>query len=353
MIILFDAKPADLEQLPDEVLGAAVAALVKAYRCGDNLVVVPYQTGRHLLSKRIFSSLERSTLLRITQQYAQTGDLPTRAHFAMRLVVENRDHVTRKGTIIEVSVWHKSLEAITARPIVVVEDISSDAEVYKFFFDALCRRAISSPIAVEFAHGGGSALERVVSEKISECRIVISVADSDRQSPYSPETKLSRFATLKAQSNWALFFPHVTPCRELENILPLDAAAGLHSVRSSECLPLLIEIERRETAMSKLPSERYYLWFDLKEGLSPAKIANADCGATREWICAHIHELGLDSSAFAVAGLGSNIALTVIRSQDCRKLLYEELRKHSWKETFISFFQEILWLLASSQAHRV
>jgi hypothetical protein len=346
----------DIDALPgisSTLLEERLTDVLQAHRRGHNLLVIDRPIAKWLLENLTFTNVDRATLIKISQENTQTGNLKDKAEHYINIVTAGNPIRSLGSGAIEVPIDSPYFSEIARRPVLVVEDIGDDRELVSFIFDNFDIRRFPVRHCFEPIHGGGDSICRVTEEKLSEHRIVISLYDSDMKSPLSACGKTRQMTKIAQALSWPLFYYFHTPCLEIENIVPLNVSELLDSVKRSSTHNLLLRLENLERADAKMDaSHAFWLWFDLKYGHNPSKWQQITSPSDAAWIEQKLKKVGISAHNTAVAGLGPNLIRAVLSSQDCKIKFRREIRSSGWLGVFENLFLSMLWVCAAPQPSR-
>jgi hypothetical protein len=350
MIIHFEFTHNELAALRSELLQEVCSELLRAYRRGYHIVVIERATAAWLSENVELTAQERATLARISAEYTQSGDLIRRCSVYIRVGSFAHGTVRRIGRAVEVSPDELIRPHILDRVAFVVEDIAHDGHLYEFIANNVRDRIQAPAVVWEIVHGGGERTYDVAVDKIRAHRIVAAVLDSDRDAPTDEFRKIERLADAAARMAWPLCFFLSPPCREAENMLNPNVIAQIPSaVNSRQSLEMLLAIGNAEQEAGMERHEVLWLYFDLKEGCSTAKLGNCHADAQR-WILSRLGLVGgLNMESFVLPGFGGNIISQVMSSNAISAVLRAEIRTRAWLELFGSFFVELTWICAGGR----
>jgi hypothetical protein len=355
MIVHFDLEEDRLAAIRKPLLQERVSSILRAHRSGAHLVIVSRQTGKWLAknANKILLDADRSTLHRLLQEITQSGDLVRRAPKLLRIGAQDTILGITDDRIIELPIDYEQFERILERPALVIEDIVSDGKVYEAVFQALAKKKGFWP-AFEAVHGGGNRAMTVALYKVREGRIVHVVLDSDKATPFSPDTKIARIQRLpKKHRNWPLLFFDVTPGRELENILTVEVLALAAKTDTAKAtLKHIKEISQREAESEIAPQCRYWLYFDFKSGLKKQHITGRVNQKEKEWIESRLRLANLNRDLLPLAGLGKSLAVEVMQCVEWRNHFRRAILSNDWQSVYGEFVSKIVWTFAAPQQQR-
>jgi hypothetical protein len=202
---------ADLADIDRDVLTSAIVDLIRSHRLGHHLVVISRDCASWLEANVELSARDAATLKRISQGYTQTGDLRRRAKIYVNVTAGRPENLSEAPSAIEVSIEMLVRYRLLEKPILLVENMGSDGDLYEFLFENHCDLHQCSDISFDRQHGGGADLLMVFERIARDSKIVGAIVDSDRASPNGPNPKLAELIRIKQQLNWPLCFPASPP----------------------------------------------------------------------------------------------------------------------------------------------
>jgi hypothetical protein len=347
MLFYVDISHDDLTSVPPATLTDAVTDLVVAHRRGHHLVVISRSTASWLLDNTDLSNRDAAMLARISSDFAQTGDLRRRARMFVSLSANEALNLAVDGNVITVSLKMLVQYHLLDQPIFLVENMDSDGRVYRLLFDTHRALHNCSRVSFDLHHGGGDNLPMVFGQKIGERRIVCGVVDSDRISPLSPNKKLEALAKIREELAWPLCFPVSPPCREAENAVPMELVMALPSGHKNPANALHLEISNQEVAQGHSLEEYFWLFFDLKEGMSAARFAKL-APDDKAWLDAKLNLCGVKAADLNIGGYGDSIIRQIFADNKFVGELAKLTRRQNWRTVFSPFLEEVLWILVST-----
>ncbi|WP_262049079.1 hypothetical protein [Bradyrhizobium sp. Bra78] len=330
------------------VLGAAIADLIRAHRLGDHLVVVSRDSASWLQAHVDLSARDTAMLSRISQGYAQTGDLRRRAKIYVDIVAGAPRRISQAGNSIQVSIELLVRYRLLERPLLLVENMDSDGDLYEFLFENHCDLHHGSSVSFDRQHGGGADLAMVFERLARNTKIVCAIVDSDRASPDAPNLKLAQLERLKQQLNWPLCFPTSPPAHEAENLVPLPIVMNLPSGVRNPTNTILLRVSQEEISNGHPLAEQFWLFFDVKEGSTPQKFGRMTEN-DQAWIISKAKLANIDPSEHSVAGYGDRVIGQVFAENKFKSELRKETRHPNWRDVFAGFLDEIIWVFLAGR----
>jgi len=202
-------------------------------------------TGSWLLNQSFLSKFEKSFVNQCVQEFTQTGGLLVVTPFYIDIIKTDILLIERHEKRIIIPSDPSIIEDILNSPMLLIEDIESDGSIIETILNVLLKRMPFRHFHGEYTHGGGSSSFKVARRKVSERRIVVFLSDSDKSSPVDPHGKEKEVRKLSDELNWPLLFPYILPCREIENVIPLDITYLLSGSKVSATFANLNSIQKK------------------------------------------------------------------------------------------------------------
>lgn len=347
MIFEIDATQAQLHAFDPILLSRLLTEVLRAHRLGHHLVIMPRQTSLWFLANVQLGLMERATVERLVGEFTQTGSLRDLALERLRIVGDHVGPPVSIGNAVHMSFEEASNLSLSDKSILLVEDTASDGRLYVAIFDQLKRRVGTNSISMDVHHGGGERIIEVLAQRIGERRIVCMLADSDRNAPSSPEpAKISDARKLAEDAGWPLVEAVALPCREIENLIPLSIVRDLQSAKERGAeIKVFTVIEDAEAKLATTAKERFWLFVDLKSGLSDEQMEKLS-DDERTWV---VSRLAMAGSARSYRGFGNTIVSQVLASNAAMAALSAQIRREDWWARFEVTFARVLWFLMASR----
>jgi hypothetical protein len=345
MIIHFDFSIEELALAIPQQLRQFIAEGIRAHRLGMHVLVLDRAVADYLLTHIDLSDLERAAVQKLRGEFTQTADLVRRSkwHLKVRALPSDTKRVVGNG--IEISLDLATNPDVFARTAIVVEDAISDGRFFEFLIQNLRDLFKIPSLQYEVIHGGGERTLEVARSKIEERRIVCVIVDTDKNAYVVPETrKIRALRRLVADRGWPLAFVCPTPCRETENLIPLEVFRILECANGRAATFSTLEsiefLERSGVNIDGL----FRLYFDFKLGVSSHSIDRMNGEDEKAWVLERLQKAGVDTQDFALLGFGEQIITQVMRANHACARLRSEVRQRVWLETFGEYISEIMWL---------
>jgi hypothetical protein len=348
MLFFFDFDRDECISTGTDLLTVAVSELTRSHRIGYHLVVMPRSTAVWLADNLPVSELDRATLRRLAKEYTQSGGLPEIATVFARVTYDHVGPPVPMGNEVRLGLEVVASLGITQKPVLVVEDLKRDGLLYRKIFEGHSGKFPGGISNFELAHGGGDSIVDILEDKIEQQRIVLTIVDSDKLAPNQPEsTKVRRLNQLVGRRNWMLAGVIVLPCHEIENLVDKSIFRALPCIseRESEygALLLLDDAEEREGIDE---AERFWLFFDLKNGMRLADVAKIENSEVRDWI---LRRLSLIGSPPEIRGFGTNVLSSLLANGSALGLFRDYIRSKRFKLVFGPAFERAMWIGVSAR----
>jgi len=237
----------------------------------------------------------------------------------------------------------------TDEPVLLVENTANDGEFITQVLNIVKRSHPARHFAFALRHGGGSTIVDCFKEELRSQRITVCIVDSDKFSPHNFPSATLRALDGAANQNSYVGGVFPTPCKEIENFIPLDL---IERHRLCPTYPdfdtLKSLIQRQDTGGAA--QNACWLYFDLKVGLSGtavlAKGLHADIEA---WVR---QQFTVDNSRLedtVIAGFGPNILRSFLNSNPAINDYKNFTRTSIWNAVFAPFLENISWFLAADR----
>jgi len=287
-------------------------------------------------------------LERIALEYTQKAELPRRASTYIHVSPTRSAPNERNG----IAIGFKELldSRILDRSVLLVENIRRDGLLYGELLNSHFDLHHCPPPAYEPMHGGGADLTTVFVEQIKRGRIVCGIVDTDRNSPISQAfTKRDAMRRIADEMNWPLAFAISPPCREAENCLPMGLIMDIQSGRSNGSNPHFLQISDKEIENKHDCCATFWLFVDLKEGISVETLAKVVNVEERAWLDAKLELIGLDISKYPLQGYGMKIFDQMATHGQHVADLRTLTRQNDWRTIFADFLNYLVWIFAGGR----
>jgi hypothetical protein len=343
MIIHFDFSAAELAAAPQAVLEGCISEAIRAHRLGHHLLVINREASDYLRKNVSLNNVEITTIERLRSEFTQTADLIRRARVYLRIAALPIGTMRKIGNAVEVSLDQAIRPSLFEKTVLIVEDEISDGAFYQFLFANLRDIAGIPATQCDWVHGGGDRTIEVARNRVRDKRIVTVIVDTDVFSPVCSEPlKVSELKSVGRDEAWPLIFVRVTPCKETENLIPIEIVSMLDcAVERNEELVALREIEAKERTRSD-PREAYWLYFDIKRGCDHLYLAGLHANA-KTWTLDKLSHAGLGPEDFELRGFGNHVVPQVVRGNAACARLRDCIRRRDWLLVFGDFLADAMW----------
>ncbi|MET3646143.1 hypothetical protein [Phyllobacterium ifriqiyense] len=337
MIIDFDVASHILAEANQNNLTLVITEILRSHRRGYHLVVMPRATATWILDNIILSGIDQATLRKLRSEYAQTAELRSTALIRLRVLPQHMGGPTLSGKVIEFGLTDLISSNVCEKAVIVVEDTGSDGQFYENLFKGIIAKIGNVQIGLEMSNGGGENTSRVFKEKISDRRLVVMIADSDKSAPsFDIPAKISKAKLMAEQAVWPLTEVICLPCREVENLVPLHLVEKL---RCSQGRGVEISsLHRIQTAEDKagIPvHHQLWMYYDLKRGAPEDR---------SEWLETKLRMGGHAS----YQGFGNQMMTQFVADEAIKKEFRQYVKKDHWWNTFGIIFERALWMVVAA-----
>lgn len=332
---------------------SAVSELLRCYRLGHHLLVFDRRICDFILREFDLSGQEIAAVRRLRGDFTQSGSLHTSAPIHIRINTSAACKITANNVYISVPLVEFSSGSLASKAVLLIENLTNDGWLYASLIDYSRGRLHRLNAGVDLFHGGGSSVRQVLSHLVTQGRIVCTVIDSDRVTPLSAEgQKVIDIKNDIAKVGWPLAMILCPPCRELENLIPMEVIMQVPSGISSSGNSVLLDIAEAEEKYGHDYSDRFWLFFDCKLGLEETDLVRFS-QAERAWINGKLNLVGIDvNSAWSIEGYGDKVINQIKVDNAHRASLRSAVREKIWCEGFGVFVERLAWMFACAPTLR-
>lgn len=361
MIIYLDTKVEELRKMPPEEAETLFTLLLDADRLGNHMIVINRTTCDWAHENLSLSGQNLHHLNRLKAEFSTRGNIRkySKCHIS---VILGDSEISLEGCGFLIG--HKKFinsEFSIYKTRMIVENIENDSELYNFMFRVAIKQTNVPGTAVDFVSGGGSTTSAVFENEINKNRVAICIVDTDKNSPCDnlgstakKVLNLHKKRNLEKNNSYSPYIGIATTTvgQEIENYIPLKA------VKQISCYNLPSELERVVKQNTSADAENcFWLFFDLKNGVSGAKILEKiDKGIKQksvgQWLASHLGCSYQDLKNKNVNGVGRNISEKFLATKEAKKEYVEFTKTEYWKTAFLSQFENLLWYLAATMPVR-
>jgi hypothetical protein len=345
MIINFNPTDDDFRRIDQGLLDRSVSELLRAHRLGHHLIVISRNVALNLRGALNLSRADDATLARLAQEYTQTADLVRRAAVYLDVDFSGDFLFKVRKNCVAISLEQVAQPYILDRSVIVVEDDVTDGAIYDYFLRSLRYKAGVPAGTWELIHGGGERALFVAASKVRDRRVVCVIVDSDSDSPPRQElAKVVKMRSMVDDQGWPLCWVMPTPCREIENLIPLDLVAELDSaVGRPDAIAAMRRVGEHEEAQKLEAESRYWLYFDVKNGVDSRRLSRMSC-EDRSWVEQKLMILDVDLSNFEIKGFGDRVIALVVNSNEWLSSLRDHAHRSQWWGVFGEFLVMAMWV---------
>ena len=365
MIFQLACTVAALAAASSEEMEDLFSRLLDADRVGRHFFVAERQLCDWAYQNLDLSGRDRGHLMTVREQYASRQGLVTGALARVNVLIGNRAvSLAAKGRF---EIGHRALlggEYLLRKVSLVVEDIDSDAALYRTIFSEIASCNRMPPFGFEPVHGGGGGIGRVFDSEVGKAIIVVCLVDNDKLALMDRKSSSAREVlrnytrrNLEAGREEECFIglAATTVGRELENYIPLSALRQIPQYRLYPHYQLIERILRRDEMTE--PSNAFWLYFDVKSGLTGTRVLEKHqngCISQEvvSWIC---DKVGCSREGLEHLHIGRFEGRVVNVFLECNEALAEfhrVVRGERWREAFGGYFEEVLWFLVAPPSER-
>ena len=346
MLFYFGLPAQQLAAANHQTLATVAADILRARREGSHLVIIPRATASWLRDNLQLGERDRAMLERLIQEYAQTAGLRQAAQVYVNVVADPSENFSISENAINVSLTHLAHCNILQRPVLLVENLQSDGRLYEFLLTGHCKK-MGCIVAFDVAHGGGADLPMVFEHQIDQQRIVIGITDSDNNAPDHGSSKLQSLTALALGKSWPLAFAASPPCREGENLIPLEVLLSFPCAHRHRTNSMLLRIAAEEIKNRHPTNQQYWLFFDSKEGLSTDRFQRLS-PAEQGWITSKTALANFDPSDSDIEGYGNRITNQLFNDNRLQSDFMRISKQPVWQSIFSTFIETLVWPAAAS-----
>ncbi len=203
------------------------------------------------------------------------------------------------------------------------------------------RRKGIKHLRYEVANGGGSTTYQEFERQIDAGAVVVCVCDTDKYTPFCQESETLRRVRQSAQGRTFAGRVFGTPCREVENFLPLHIIRQLDAGQNEELKNTLQGLV--EDQQEPLPGECLWLYFDIKEGVAAEDLQRkCTAGDPVSWVEDRYQIESLQEAELELDGFGSNVVGRFLREPTLLAELHRFVRSGYWLRHFSGWFEDVL-----------
>lgn len=339
----------DISLIEPGALSEGISEILRAHRFGHHLFVIDRKLGDWLNNNLPLNDADRAILRRIISSYAQFGNLRDRAHI-YACIKGNDSPISCDKNVIYFPFSLISKPYLLDRTALITENSANDGKLIHEIISNVARRSGLGKVSFELVNGGGTTVEAVASNLIDDGRVMSIVLDSDHYMPKKEvPASIRRLNGLSQGKEWPFVFSSSLPCREIENLIPMNVVENLScSVEKKKVFEALKKIASNEhTLHDSVRSGSFWRYFDTKKGLDKAKILELP-PAEQEWLSARLKLCDSDG----VGAISERIVQTLLADGRAMMEFVTEVVKPEWWHEFGTCFSPSLWAGVAAQRVR-
>lgn len=346
MLVRFSLSIASVETIGVDKIEMALTELLRAHRNGFHLLVFERGIAGYLIERIPLSNQDKAVLRRLHQEFTQNGRLHEQAAAYVEVTAPG-PIVEKNGACISLPINLIDAKTFGTPSQLLSENANGDGKLITAILGWVRESRGTPKVNFEDAHGGGATIGERLIKALDEKRIGVCVLDTDKKHPNDEPCKVTKDALSAAErSEWSLFQVLALPCHEIENVIPFLRVCLLQSAAGCEWNTVIPRIERWERSGGKPEAESFWLFFDIKEGLSSEKLGLMNENQ-RDWIQQRLAVAGSFRGEWVYPAYGKKVVPLLLDSglamSDFRKLV----RAVKWRSVFGEFFDKILWFGAA------
>ncbi len=343
MIISFQTTLEEIEQANNRDLSYVIGEVLRAHVQGYHLLVLERSIAKWIAENLDLTDWDRVTVQAIGRQYTQNGHVVRDAAFHLCVKPMSMAGMIVHDNRVEVGLRDIDWPVICSPTILLSEDSSHDGTIYLDILKAAAKRYGSYTVNYDLQHGGGTGVYKIWSQRVAEKRAVCLIADSDLRYPTDVRNRKIPEAISFAQANeWPFVKAKCLPCREIENMIPLEIVGELPCGKAKpKEFDGLRTIGSVETLSRKPDSERFYLYYDLKNGFNKENIDDLNDNEMKSF---YQEKRGNAGKNCTFEGFGENIIRHILDDAAIFNKLIKYVLNEQWWNLFKDVFEPVLWL---------
>lgn len=348
MLFSFELTPAAMSEIPEAELKAALVELLRARRMGFHLVVFDRESANYIICNIKMNDEDLAIMRRVMNDYTQIHGLKSVLKTYIKIVYGPPSTIRRIADRFEVSLDCLYRFGFLSSTILLTENLHTDGKIISYILQEYARRSNFFPLSFELANGGGEAINHNFSHHLEQNRICVCVIDSDYDSPIDnckiKERKCrSIFESLRSCIGCMV----VLPCREIENMMPLEVFDLVFPGVRLRNIILKIETEESRCNEATIP---YKYYVDLKYGIRHERINGLAHEHSVSWIEQKLNLAGFDHRTIYEVGYGEHIIQNILASNAALNQINKSIQSHAWRQHFGSIMLEIIsWIVGGSK----
>lgn len=349
MIFEFRGTASELAHADQGKLSHAITELLVAHRKGRHFCIIPRVTSTWLLANVALNPRDLATLKRLASEFTTTAGLLNSAEQFVSIQIGHRSGVKITSNALIVGLDDIQGEYFFDQAAFVVEDQETDGRLYSAIVHA-CRSKIGAPhVSLDVRHGGGERSKNVLLKLAREQRICVLVTDSDRRLPQQGlPAKVLSYRRAVAESGWHFAWVDCIPCREIENLVPIEVVEGLPcGVARADHLVSLKKLATSEEGAGIPADARFWCFYDLKKGVDLVQLEKVAPDSIRDWTIA---KMALSPCSYE--GISETLVPQLLNHKKQLAAFLSLVRKPEWWNCFGRVISMLMWIGFAPAAQR-
>ena len=238
------------------------------------------------------------------------------------------------------------------RPRILLENANNDGGMFEEIFKRESKRVGAGPLCYYFVNGGGATTYQEFARLCNDGYTVVCICDHDRIAPFTKKSETLRRVYQEANGRTFIGSVSETPCREIENFIPLKI---LESMFSNICQSDINQVHQLIQAQGDIASgDCLWLYFDIKEGCKPESIRGKCLNdQSKEWIARKYNIADISELTSICGGFGQNVVTEFLSSPEALKSFHSFSRSNYWKTHFSHWIGEVIGYFTASSPTRL
>ncbi|MGQ3214794.1 hypothetical protein [Shinella sp.] len=341
MIIEFRGTESELSNADLDKLSHAITELLIAHRKGHHFGIIPRETSSWLLANIALNPRDHATLARLAGEFTTTAGLLKAAEKFVSIQVGHRGGATIVANAVVVGLDDVQGTYFFDQAAFVVEDQEADGKLYVALARA-CRSKIGAPqVSLDVRHGGGERSKHVLLKLAEEQRICVLVSDSDCKLPkQGVPAKILSYRRAVSDVGWLLAWVDFIPCREIENLIPLEVVEALPcGVDRANHIASLKKLASQEESDGIPVDERFWWFYDLKKGVDLVQLEKVTPDHIREWT---IGKMALSPCTYV--GVSETLVSQLLDHKTQLPAFLGLVKKPDWWRYFGRVISMLMWI---------
>lgn len=351
MLISVNFEPEEVALLSVEVLTEFFSELLRSSRLGHHRVVIPRQIAVWVETQVPLSAIDRAHLTRLRSEYTQLAGLVSSARIFVQVVLGADLSIEEGGRVVRIGLEKLLSGQFLQRTVLLLENASSDGRMLQEILMHEAKRRSFGEFSFFVANGGGSGTAIELSRLAAEGYFLVCICDSDLLVPGGARSATCNKVMTEASKIAVPGVVAATPCREIENFLPIEVLEVLYgATRASACSSLKSVFANQKSVPS---GDCVWLYLDLKLGIQKGKLRLV-CNTPEKlaWASAKFGLVEDDLEDFVLEGLGESIVEDFLNSGVARAEFFKFTRSQYWSRYFENWVELLLWGVCSRKEVR-